>query len=232
MIHKILFRLVSVLLPQRLRKQLKNFHILSVQYGQYQTIRRSECLNRAGDRIPWYTYPAIEFLDNLDFSQKTVLEYGSGNSSAFWAKRSKSVLSIEHDRVWFDRISTRLAPNQSIYLRESEGDYLEAVNRSPYRYDVIVIDGKYRSKCARLVQAHLAADGLVVLDNSDWWKETARYLREELDLIEVDFHGFGPINDYTWTTSFFMRRNVNLKPLAGLQPRFSISAIEDDAESL
>ena len=122
-----LVRLISRFLPMPLKKQLKNFRILSVQYGQYQTIKRWECVNREGDKIPWYTYPAIEFLNNLDFSQKTVFEYGSGNSSAFWARRSKTVLSIEHDRNWYEKIKSGLASNQAIHLLEHETDYVEAI---------------------------------------------------------------------------------------------------------
>jgi len=71
---------------------------------------------------------------------------------------------------------------------------------------------------------------MVILDNSDWYRETAKYLRENLDMIEVDFHGFGPINDYTWTTSVFLSRNYRFKSNNNVQPHFSISAIKQSGE--
>jgi len=71
---------------------------------------------------------------------------------------------------------------------------------------------------------------MVILDNSDWYRETAKYLRENLDMIEVDFHGFVPINDYTWTTSVFLSRIFRFQSNNNVQPHFSISAIKQSGE--
>lgn len=214
------------LIPVHVRAQLRNFQILSKEYGQYQTIRRWECVDKNGKKIPWYTYPAIEYLNGLDFSQQRVFEYGSGNSSAYWAKKTKSVYSVEHDKEWYSKVKGELSENQAIELCETEESYLSAIDRVPGKVDVIVIDGKYRDECAKLVKEHISDDGIVILDNSDWYKEASRYLRDELDLLQVDFHGFGPINDYTWTTSIFYKRTARLKPIDNIQPVYSICAIK------
>ncbi|RAX52078.1 hypothetical protein CCY99_07985 [Helicobacter sp. 16-1353] len=100
-------------------KQIANFRTLSTQYAQYQSIVKWSCVDKNGNPIPWYTYPAIEFLGNLDFSKKNILEYGSGNSSLFWAKRAKMVVSIENDREWFKEVASKKLPNQEIYLIEN-----------------------------------------------------------------------------------------------------------------
>jgi len=68
---------------------------------------------------------------------------------------------------------------------------------------------------------------MVIFDNSDWYPKTIEFLRNTLDWIEVDFHGFGPINDYTWTTTIFINRLLKLKYLIQLQ---SIKNIKDVAE--
>jgi len=214
------------ILPSSLKKQLVNFHILAVKYGQFKTISRWACINKDNEKIPWYTYPAIEYLNNIDFSQKIVFEYGSGNSSAYWACKAKAVFSVEDNRSWYDKIKANLARNQHIDLCESENDYLEVISRVTSKINVIIIDGVHREKCAKLVKEHISNLDIVILDNSDWYKETSRYLREELDLIEVDFHGFGPINNYTWTTSIFFTRNVKLSPVNNLQPNYSIAGIK------
>lgn len=218
------------ILPSSIKKQLVNFHILAVKYGQFKTITRWACINKDNEKIPWYTYPAIEYLNNIDFSQKVVFEYGSGNSSAYWARKAKAVFSVEDNRSWYDKIKNNLAKNQHIYLCESESDYLEAIDRVSEKIDVIIIDGVHREKCAKLVKDHISELSIVILDNSDWYKETSRYFREELDLIEADFHGFGPINNYTWTTSIFFTRNVRLSPVNNVQPNYSIAGIKNGAD--
>jgi hypothetical protein len=223
-------KIILKVIPVSIKKQLNNFYILSVKYGQLKTIKQWKCIDSFDNKIPWYTYPAIEYLNNMDFSQKIIFEYGSGNSSSYWAKKAKKVFSIEHDKDWYEIIKSNLSENQSIELSFSENDYLEAISKVSEKIDVIIIDGIIREKCAKLVESYLSNDGIVILDNSDWYKETSRYLRDELDLIEVDFHGFGPINDYTWTTSIFFTRKSKLKPIGNIQPNYSIAAIEHHNE--
>jgi hypothetical protein len=50
----------------------------------------------------------------------------------------------------------------------------------------------------------LAGGMMIILDNSDWFPETVDVLRSTLGWFELDFHGFGPINGYTWTTTIFI----------------------------
>lgn len=217
------------LLPMSVLRQLVNFKILAVSYGQYRTLRRLACLDNKNVEIPWYTYPAIEYLNNIDFSGKTVFEYGSGNSSKYWSRKAKSVFSVEHDKAWYEKIKGGLSANQTIKLCESEQEYLGAISNTTGKFDIIIIDGEFREKCALIVGEHLAEDGIIILDNSDWFKKTAAYLRD-MDLLEVDFHGFGPINSYTWTTSIFFSRNARPRPVDNIQPAYSLAAIRDEYE--
>lgn len=226
-INQFALKCISKLLPRFINKQLVNFYILAVKYGQYKTIHRWECINSENKKIPWYTYPAIEYLDNIDFSDKVVFEFGSGNSSAYWAKKAKLVYSIENNKDWYEKVKNEKAENQIIELSENESEYLDAINKITGKIDVIIIDGMYREKCAKLVQSHLSDGGIVILDNADWYKDTSTYLRENLDLLEVDFHGFGPINNYTWTTSVFFTRTARLRPVNNLQPHYSVAAIKN-----
>jgi hypothetical protein len=226
-IKRFLSKCGSKLLPATIKKQLVNFNILAVKYGQFYSIRQWECVDSENAKIPWYTYPAIEYLDNIDFSDKIVFEYGSGNSSAYWARMAKLVRSAEHNKEWYEKIKNEIAENQIIELCENEKHYLDAINKTPGKIDVINIDGVCREKCAKLVQDHLSDGGIVILDNADWYKETSKYLREKLDLLEVDFHGFGPINAYTWTTSIFFTRSCRFQPVKDLQPHYSVAAIKN-----
>lgn len=68
--------------------------------------------------------------------------------------------------------------------------------------------------------AFLRPGGLMILDNSDWYPNTAAYLRER-GLIQIDMHGFGPVNPYTWTTSLFLDRAFAMKPKGDRQPGYS-----------
>lgn len=216
--------LLKLLLPYHVRQQLRNFHTLAIKYGQYRTLRTGSSVNRDGDPIPWYTYPAIEFLNQFDFSHFNAFEYGSGNSSKYWANRCNSVISVEHDPEWFAEVNQSLGPNQSLILAEEKEDYVQAITRQQQTFELIVIDGVHRQDCARKIDAFLNKEtGIVILDNSDWYAATAKYLKETLGLIQLDFHGFTPINDYTSTTSILMTRSIDLVAKAA-QPAYSLAA--------
>ncbi|WP_462111246.1 O-methyltransferase [Campylobacter concisus] len=227
-------KIVGKFIPVRIKKQLNNFKILAYDYAQYSTIKNWDCVDGRGSKIPWYTYPAIEFLNTFDFSEKSVFEFGSGNSSAYWAKKAKDVISVEHDKEWFKKVNSGLNNNQTLLLREDGEEYEKSILEFDKKFDVIVIDGIRRPQCSVLIERCLNyqsdGGGIVMLDNSDWFRETAKYLREKLDLIEIDFHGFGPINDYTWTTSIFITRNFKFKSIDNIQPVFSVSAIRQSGE--
>lgn len=124
------------------------------------------------------------------------------------------VVTVEHDYDWYMEIKPKLAEytNVLFYLKTQKEEYINAILECPLdNFDVIVIDGKWRSDCAKVIDSKLnREDGfIIILDNSDWYPETTKFLREKLDLIQVDFHGFGPINAYTWTTTVFFSRNFN-----------------------
>ena len=159
---------------------------------------------------------------------------GSGNSSIFWSNKSRDVLSIEHDREWYEKVKLSLNDNQTLLLKENNNENKKSIIKLDKEFDVIIIDGIRRVECAREIEKYLnkkSNEGyLVILDNSDRYKETSKYLREELDLIEVDFHGFGPINNYTWTTSIFLSRNFKFKAIDNSQPNYSISGLHHSAE--
>jgi hypothetical protein len=216
-------------IPRISLKQLINFKILSIDYAQFKTIWNWESIVRNNNKIPWDTYPAIEYLNNLDFSQKSIFEYGSGNSSLYWSKKSKETTSIESSKEWFEKIKLNLNNNQELLFKKGNEDYENAIIGSGEMYDVVIIDGIRRVECSRVINEYLNTKSdegyMVILDNSDWCQNTAKYLREELNLIEIYFHGFGPIGRSTWTSSVFLSINFRFKPINDSQPNFSVAAI-------
>jgi len=46
------------------------------------------------------TYPAIRFLERRLSNSLEVFEFGSGNSTLWWAERVSRIDSCEHDAQW------------------------------------------------------------------------------------------------------------------------------------
>jgi hypothetical protein len=206
-----------------LDQSISLINLFEKEYGHHQSVLLGKPVDADLNPIPWYTYPAIEYLKQFDFSDKNIFEYGSGNSSIFWASLASTVTSVEVDSAWFEIINNSKISNLSIHLKEQKSDYVNFIGNANRLYDLIVIDGAYRYDCARAAIKHLCDDGLIILDNSERYPELCLNLRN-YDLIQVDFFGFGPINYYTWTTSLFFQKNWKLKPLNKL-PCFGVGSL-------
>lgn len=202
-----------------------HLRILRQGHGHALSLRRREPVDASGRPLPWFTYPAIEYLRQLDFSGRSVFEFGSGGSTVFWCERAARVVSVEHDEAWHDRVRRRLPENGELVFAPDAADYVGALERRPENFDVIVVDGVERRACCGAALRKLAPGGLVILDNADWHQKSAAVLREA-GLLEVDMTGFGPINDYTWTTSLFFHREFRARPAGPRQPMPGIGGLE------
>jgi len=218
-------RIAQILLPRKILAMYKNYKTLSVEFGQYKTIARWDCVDKNDAPIPWYTYPAIEYLNQLDFSNKTVFEYGSGNSTRFWSEICEKLVSVEDNEEWYKKIKVKLPNKVDYHLLQEKTEFVQSIYNYPYKFDIILIDGSHRYECAVAAISKLRDDGFIILDNSDWEAKTSELLRK-FDFIEVDMSGFGPINGYTWTTSFYFRRNVSLKTAHAFQPNYGIGSLQ------
>ena len=71
-----------------------NLSELPDYFKHEETMRLGKPIWPDGRPVPWMTYPAICYLEQLDFSQKRVFEYGCGSSTAYWAKRALRTISV------------------------------------------------------------------------------------------------------------------------------------------
>ena len=121
-------------------------------YAIERSIDKQICLDKDDQPLPWYTYPAIEYLRQFDYRDKKVFEFGVGYSCAFWAQRALNVQAVENDKDWFARWQNELrADNLRILLCLDDENYENALDDN---YDVIAIDGKRRLQCARQALRH------------------------------------------------------------------------------
>jgi len=139
--------------------------------------------------VPWFSYAAIDFLEGFLRPSMTVCEYGSGGSTLFFSRRTKSVYSIEDNQKWFDMVSQRLkekgANNVTLKLCPFDfknpagfenSEYLNALPDE--KFDVIVVDGseewtQVRPVCFARAETRIKEGGIIVVDDS-WRYATIR----------------------------------------------------------
>src|SRR5262249_2843962 len=113
--------------------------------GHWRSSLRMSASSANGEPIPWYTYPAIDFLAQRHFQDRHVLEFGGGQSTRWWSNRARSVFTIEEDPAWAARIREQAAGNvtvQHVTVGETEPTVREikrVLAAQPIeRFDVIV----------------------------------------------------------------------------------------------
>jgi len=135
---------------------------------------------------PWIAQGAVRFLEERLDRSCEALEWGSGRSTAWLARRVKHLVSVEHDRRWYELVRASLEkaqaqnvdyqyiplnhpvsepthavyPVQPAYVRAAE----KLADRS---LGLVMIDGHYRQACVLICLSKLKPGGLLVIDNTD-----------------------------------------------------------------
>jgi hypothetical protein len=200
-----------------LRKALEAWRVIGKEHGWRQSFIGGRPVNGNGAPIPWYTYPAIEFLQSLDLSDARVFEYGCGNSSLFWAKCATAVFAVENNAEWAKVVRDLGISGLTVLEATDRDEYVSAAEAVGGQFDVVIVDGRYRRACAQVALNVVQANGLIVFDNADWYPEACADLREK-GWFQIDFSGLGPINPYAWTTAVFMKTSVGFARKPGVEP--------------
>ena len=211
-------------LPGKIRSTLQLLNGILFQYGWLRSLRQGKAFDKSGNPIPWFTYPAIDFIKQFDFTDKKVFEWGAGQSTLFWCTRAQRVVSIESNPEWHAYLEPMLPANCELILCAPENEtYVQQIERYPDGFDVIVVDGTWPGRLpgSRLAPSYLKRGGMIILDNSDQCLESGKALRES-GLTQIDFTGFVPGNGYAQTTSVFFDGQYSLKPI-GSQPQMSVA---------
>ena len=179
--------------------------------GWFRSFREKAPVDAAGNPLPWITYPAIEFLTPRVNDGMSVFEYGCGASTLWWARRVKEVVSVDHDRLWYEKLALRVPSNVTLRHVPLGGadDYPRAVSEYRNRFHLVVLDGRERVLCAFHTTDSLTPDGVVVWDNSDRreYDEGYRFLLDR-GFRRIQFTGYAPgCIDKTETSIFYRDGN-------------------------
>lgn len=149
---------------------------------------------------PWLNIGAVRWLEARLRPDMVGLEWGSGRSTAFLAKRVAHLTTVEHKAKWRRRVQALLAgqgltnvdyrflppsadPGRPdarpavwgltglVHRRPELAAYTDVILEFPKEsLDFVVIDGRARVECACNAFDRLRPGGFLLLDNSEWEK--------------------------------------------------------------
>ena len=183
--------------------------------------------------LPWWAFGAIEHVDAIlkrRGKEMVAFEYGSGASTVWLARRCRAVHSVEHDSAWAERTRALCAPHDNVEIlaippteltsttrcrsgragwqTHSFDDYVESIRRYPFRFDLIVVDGRCRAECLEEARNKLNDAGLIVFDNSN--RRRYREACKRLTMGRTVFNGLVPSLPIPGETTVFYNAKAQI----------------------
>lgn len=178
--------------------------------GWFRSFRTKEAVDGNGNPVPWLTYSFIKFIKPRLRKEMEILEFGSGNSTLWFAARVKSITAVEHNFNWFIKMEKNIPENASVIFKSADNieEYLNFLKNSTLKYDIIIIDAVHRNIVAKFCELSLKNDGIIIFDNTqvEDYSEGISYLIEK-GFKRLDFVGMLPIISYDNTTTIFYKAN-------------------------
>jgi predicted O-methyltransferase YrrM len=147
----------------------------------YHRVRQMAYERGHGD-APWLTPAAIRLLPTLLRPADQGLEFGSGRSTIWFARRTSALTSVEHNPQWYEKVSAELttqalsnvdyilAPEDQPVERGDESAYARAALGFPDKsLDFALVDGHYRDYSAKFVLPKIKPGGMLIIDNVNWY---------------------------------------------------------------
>lgn len=120
---------------------------------------------------PWIAMSATALFARTLGPASRVLEFGSGMSTVWFAQHAGEVCSVESFRPWFDKVSAILAARRlgNVRYQFAGGveEYSGCCAGDRQGFDLVLVDGEWRSRCVERAAGLLRPGGMLYLDNCD-----------------------------------------------------------------
>ncbi len=180
--------------------------------GWFRSLEEKKPVDKNGNPIPWFTYPAIDFLEKRLNRNLTAFEYGCGSSTLFFSERIKEIISVETNIDWYNKIKPNLNSNCNLIYYDGKSanyKYSESIKQFFKKFDLIIIDAFDRNEVIKVSTEYLNNDGVIILDNSDVeeYKDGIEFLISR-GFKKIDFWGIqAAYINKTCTTIFYKTEN-------------------------
>lgn len=157
--------------------------------------------------IPRLTTSFISYLKQFDLKDEILLELGSGDSTIYFSKFFKKVISYENDMKYLNTIKKLKLKNVSLFHLKKEIGKDKTFIKNAEKADLIIIDNdaEYISRLyfAKLFHDNKNITAVIVLDNGNWNFNAYMFLKE--NYYCRDFPGINKVNENTVTSLFFKK---------------------------
>lgn len=216
--------------------EIKKYNRVWYNYSLYKYFLKWRFFKAQSDtlkfKLPWITFPAIDFLNRSIRNEMKVFEYGGGGSTLFFAERVSKIVSVEHDLLWNEKLKKTVEKNEinnvelffqesideecteQIYTSANDNysgksfkDYVLKIEKFPDNYfDIILIDGRARNGCFLKSISKVKRDGIIVFDNTERIRYRTYFKQVKGTFTKLEFPGPTPFTKLFTVTTVFIKR--------------------------
>ena len=173
--------------------------------GWFNSFKSNSPVDKNNKPIPWMTYSFIDFIKDRLNNELTVFEFGTGNSTLFFAERVKKVVAVEHNKEWYENIKKKVPGNVLLYLKNLNQEYENSISMKT-KFDIIIVDGERRIESITTSIREIKDNGILILDDSEReeYKKGIECLKN-VGFRLIDFWGIAPGTFFNKCTTIFYR---------------------------
>ncbi len=181
---------------------------------------------------PWLARTANEILASCLKESDIGIEFGSGRSTIWTAKRIKHLTSVEHDESWYRKVQKMIIDNEldnisfhhfhedKEFNQASDTAYVKIIEQfEPNSLDFALVDGIYRDYCAFNLISRIRPGGMLIIDNVNWYLPSFSYSPDSRSSAqgpkgEIWIKGYDYISQWRtiWTSSCVTDTAIFFKP--------------------
>lgn len=160
---------------------------------------------------PWMVPAFVEWIEPRLTKEMTVWEFGSGNSTLWFARRVKQISTVEHHKLWADALRPIRSKNTAHwFIPANVEDHYPFIHPSTLSPDILIVDGMQRDACIQNALPQLKPNTLIILDNSESEAIASQELLHQQGWNRLDFEDVYPWDKAKrWVTTVFSRQSIS-----------------------
>jgi hypothetical protein len=158
---------------------------------------------------PMLSLPFLDWFESYDFSDFNLIEFGSGNSTNYFADKVETVVSFETDINFYNNFKSALSENVDYrfiqkYDLENKTPDIEINDKT-----IVFIDSASNRFLLTKNILKTESPNILILDNSNEYKNTCKFLYDN-GYLEIPLWGLRFMEVEEACTSVFIKNNFNM----------------------
>jgi hypothetical protein len=158
---------------------------------------------------PMLSLPFLDWFESYDFSSFNFIEFGSGNSTKYFAEKVKSMISFETNLDFFNSFNSQLPENLTYKFLNNHDLEDGKFNLNIDEKTIVLVDCAANRLSTTKNVFKFGFPNILILDNSELYRNTCKFINEQ-GYMEIPFWGLRFLESEEACTSVFIKNTFSM----------------------